>query len=133
MNISKIKKCRFCNSDKLDSVLSLGKQHLQGYFKDNKRKHNKIFNKKFLTELVRCNPKKDKNACGLLQLSISVPSNILYKKYFYRSGVNSTMKIHLNGIANKIINAIIAIRPFKISAFLLNPKKKVGNSLSIIF
>ena len=58
MNISKIKKCRFCNSDKLDSVLSLGKQHLQGYFKDNKRKHNKIFNKKFLTELVRCNPKK---------------------------------------------------------------------------
>lgn len=104
MNISKIKKCRFCNSDKLDSVLSLGKQHLQGYFKDNKRKHNKIFNKKFLTELVRCNPKKDKNACGLLQLSISVPSNILYKKYFYRSGVNSTMKIHLNGIANKIIN-----------------------------
>ena len=26
MNISKIKKCRFCNSDKLDSVLSLGKK-----------------------------------------------------------------------------------------------------------
>ncbi len=103
MKISRIKKCRFCKSSKLESVISLGKQHLQGFFKDNKTKNNRIYNQKFLTELVRCNPQKDKKACGLLQLSISVPSDILYKKYFYRSGVNSTMKNHLHGIAKNII------------------------------
>ena len=104
MKISRIKKCRFCKSNKLESVISLGKQHLQGYFKDNKKKNNRRYNQKFLTELVRCNPQKDKKACGLLQLSISVPSDILYKKYFYRSGVNSTMKNHLYGIAKNIKN-----------------------------
>ena len=55
-----------------------------------------------MTELVRCNPKKDKNACGLLQLSISVPSKILYEKYFYRSGVNFTMRRHLYEISQTI-------------------------------
>ena len=102
MKISRIKKCRFCKSSKLEHVISLGKQHLQGYFRDYKKKNNKIYNQKFLTELLRCNPQKDKKACGLLQLSISVPSNILYKKYFYRSGVNSTMKNHLFAISKNI-------------------------------
>ena len=55
-----------------------------------------------MTELVRCNSEKNKNACGLLQLSISIPPKLLYRKYFYRSGVNSTMKKHLNNIANEI-------------------------------
>ena len=103
MKISRIKKCRFCKSRKLEKVINLGPQFLQGYFQNNDIKKSKqIYQKKFLTELVRCNPEKDKNACGLLQMSTSVPTKILYEKYFYRSGINSTMVNHLNQIANDI-------------------------------
>jgi len=103
MKIKKIDKCRFCKSKKLEKVISLGHQNLQGYFKkENNKNQNKFIEKKFLTEIVRCNPRKDKKACGLLQLSISVPSEILYKKYFYRSGINTTMKNHLKKLSSQI-------------------------------
>jgi len=100
MKIIKIKKCRFCKSKNLKKIVNLGNQNLQGYFKNKEKTyHHKFINKKFLTELVRCDNQKNKNGCGLLQLSISIPSDILYKKYFYRSGINSTMRNHLKKLA----------------------------------
>ena len=57
--------------------------------------------------LVRCDPKRDEKACGLLQMEHSVPPEILYSTYWYRSGTNSTMKNHLKGIAEDAA-AIIA-------------------------
>ena len=102
MKIKKIKECRFCKSKNLKKILNLGYQNLQGYFTDIKKKNeNRFINKKFPTELVRCDNQKNKKSCGLLQLSVSVPSNILYRKYFYRSGINSTMRNHLKKCANE--------------------------------
>jgi len=49
--------------------------------------------------LVRCDPTSDENACGLLQMEHSVPPEILYSSYWYRSGTNQTMRDHLSGIA----------------------------------
>jgi len=96
MNLNVIKTCRFCGSNKLTKVINLGKQYLQGYFvEDNFNKKKNIFNTRFLTELVRCDSKKNKNACGLLQMSISIPPKLLYSQYFYKSGINSSMKEHL--------------------------------------
>lgn len=54
---------------------------------------------KIPTDVVRCNPVLDKNACGLLQMRYSVPPEILYSAYWYRSGTNNTMRTHLRGIA----------------------------------
>ena len=51
---------------------------------------------------MRCDNQKNKQGCGLLQLSISIPSDILYKKYFYRSGINLTMRNHLKKLATSI-------------------------------
>jgi 2-polyprenyl-3-methyl-5-hydroxy-6-metoxy-1,4-benzoquinol methylase len=103
MNLKKIKRCRVCQSKELETVINLGYQYLQGYFKKKNRQDKKKFiEKKYLTELVRCNPQKDKKACGLVQLSISIPSNVLYKKYFYRSGINSTMRGHLKKLSVQI-------------------------------
>ena len=50
-------------------------------------------------DLVRCDPTTDANACGLLQMKHSVPPEILYAAYWYRSGTNNTMREHLKGIA----------------------------------
>ena len=106
MNLIAKKFCRVCGSTKLKKVLSLGYQYLQGYFLDDKsiRKRNNFFKKRFLTELVFCNTEKNINGCGLLQLSITVPPKLLYNKYFYKSGINKTMKDHLGSIAHEIIN-----------------------------
>ncbi len=102
MKIRKIKKCRYCKSKDLKKILDLGYQNLQGYFLDHKKKNkNEFINKKYPTELVRCDNKKNKKSCGLLQLSASVPLNILYKKYFYRSAINSTMRKHLKKCATE--------------------------------
>lgn len=47
--------------------------------------------------LVRCDPGKDEKACGLLQMENTVPPEILYSAYWYRSGTNATMRNHLRG------------------------------------
>jgi SAM-dependent methyltransferase len=41
----------------------------------------------------------DEDACGLLQMEHSVPPEVLYYSYWYRSGTNRTMREHLAGIA----------------------------------
>jgi hypothetical protein len=56
--------------------------------------------RKINCSLVRCNPQEDENACGLLQMEHSVPPEILYAAYWYRSGTNSTMRNHLKGIVD---------------------------------
>jgi SAM-dependent methyltransferase len=44
---------------------------------------------------------KDEKACGLLQMEYTVPPEVLYSAYWYRSGTNRTMRDHLRGIAEE--------------------------------
>ena len=53
------------------------------------------------TSLVRCDPMKDEKACGLLQMEFTVPPEVLYSAYWYRSGTNQTMRDHLRSIAEE--------------------------------
>jgi SAM-dependent methyltransferase len=53
------------------------------------------------TSLVRCDPMRDEHACGLLQMEYTVPPEVLYSVYWYRSGTNATMRNHLAGIAQE--------------------------------
>lgn len=89
--------CRVCNSPNLVKVIDLGMQHLQNVFV--KPGFPTPSSRKIPTILVRCDPTSNKNACGLLQLSHTVPAEILYSVYWYRSGTNSTMRTHLKEIA----------------------------------
>lgn len=93
------KTCRVCGSPSLTPVIDLGAQHLQGSFiKEGKELPPQ---RKIPCEIVRCNPELDENACGLLQMTHSVPPEILYAAYWYRSGTNNTMRAHLKGIAER--------------------------------
>ena len=56
--------------------------------------------------ILRCNPEEDENACGLLQMEHSVPPEILYGAYWYRSGTNDTMKNHLRGIVDSVMSIV---------------------------
>jgi len=99
MHLVHRKTCRVCGSDALTSVINLGEQHLQGSFVQPNSAPPPI--RKIPTSLVRCDPMKDEKACGLLQMEYTVPPNILYSVYWYRSGTNQTMRSHLNGIVEE--------------------------------
>jgi len=88
--------CRICGSRALTPVVSLGEQYIAGSFAGPDGKPP--VQRRIPLELVRCDPGQDQEACGLVQLRHSVPPRILYRAYFYRSGVNQTMRDHLADI-----------------------------------
>src|SRR2546426_12550896 len=99
MHVIHRKTCRVCGSPALTSVIDLGEQYIQGAF----IKPGKALPpmRKIPTSLVRCDPTRDDGACGLLQMSRTLPPEILYSVYWYRSGTNQTMRDHLKGIADE--------------------------------
>ena len=97
MHLTHRQTCRVCGSAALTKVIDLGEQYLQGSFIGPDGRMPPL--RKIDTALVRCDPTRDERACGLLQMSISVPPDILYADYWYRSGTNQTMTDHLRGIA----------------------------------
>lgn len=104
MHIRKRTTCRVCGSASLKKVIDLGPQYLQGSFvKPGKEMPS---TRKIDCTLVRCNPQEDENACGLLQMQHSVPPEILYAAYWYRSGTNNTMRNHLKDIVDNVVKTI---------------------------
>jgi SAM-dependent methyltransferase len=96
--------CRVCGSRALTKVIDLGEQYLQGSFIAPDGKMPPL--RKIDTALVRCDPMRDESACGLLQMTVSVPPAILYTDYWYRSGTNRTMTEHLRGIADEAVQVV---------------------------
>ncbi len=104
MHLTHRRTCRVCGSTALTRVIDLGEQNLQGSFVKPDEKNPPL--RKIGTTLVRCNPMLDENACGLLQMEHTVPPQILYSSYWYRSGTNATMRNHLKDIAEKAMDFI---------------------------
>jgi len=98
------KTCRVCGSSALTRVIDLGEQHLQGSFV--KPGEDPPPSRRIPTVLVRCNPLLDEKACGLLQMESTVPPEVLYSSYWYRSGTNNTMRSHLRGIALQALDML---------------------------
>ena len=96
MHIKHRKFCRVCGSSALTPVIDLGAQYLQGSFIKDGTQSPPL--RKLPTELVRCDVSASETACGLLQLAHTIPSEILYANYWYRSNTNQTMRDHLAGI-----------------------------------
>lgn len=94
MHLTHRRTCRVCGSDSLKTVVDLGEQYLQGSFIKEGKELPPM--ERIPCQLVRC-----ENGCGLLQMKHSVPPEILYAAYWYRSGTNNTMRQHLKGIAEK--------------------------------
>lgn len=93
------KTCRACGSSSLEKVIDLGEQYIQGAFIKPGGEQPPL--RKMPLALVRCDPTQDEHACGLLQTSVTVPPEILYSTYWYRSGTNDTMHAHLKAVAEE--------------------------------
>ncbi len=101
MHIIHRQTCRVCGSPHLSTAIDLGEQFLQGSFV--KEGHVVPPLRKIPTLLVRCDVEKNEKGCGLIQMGHSVPPDILYANYWYRSGTNATMRDHLGGIVKSAL------------------------------
>ena len=84
MSIQTRKTCRVCGSSKLVPILSLGNQYITNFVEEPKTEYPKG-----PLDLVLCNAKD--GGCGLLQLKHTIERDVLYRKYWYKSGISSTM------------------------------------------
>lgn len=92
-----ITKCRVCASANLNTVMSLGSQHLTGVFPKNK--DEKVTSGP--VDLVWCPD------CGLLQMKQSYSLEEMYgDNYGYRSGLNASMVSHLEQKIRTLENVV---------------------------
>lgn len=109
MHLIRRQTCRVCGSSALKKVIDLGDQNLQGSFVKADKELPPI--RKLPTSIVRCDPMQDEKACGLLQMEHTVPPEVLYSAYWYRSGTNNTMRTHLKGIVDKAMEMVKTPNP----------------------
>jgi len=94
------KTCRVCGSSKLIPILSLGNQYVTNFVEEPSKDYPRG-----PLDLVLCNIKD--GGCGLLQLKHTIERDVLYRKYWYKSGISTTMVKALADIASsaeKLLN-----------------------------
>src|SRR2546425_12976916 len=84
-----VKACRLCQHLTLNSVLSLGEQYVPDFLTAEGHAVRAPL------ELVRC------QSCGLIQLRHTFSRASLYKHYWYRSGISSTMRQALSDLVSR--------------------------------
>ena len=90
-----ITECRSCGSTNLTNILSLGLQYPSNFIELNSISDKR---EQIPLELIFC----EKKDCGLLQLKHTASRESLYKKYWFRSGLNEKMVEALNDITKSV-------------------------------
>ena len=90
---TEIEHCRVCGNSDLVKILSLGSQYISNYVNE-KFVHSN--DDKVPLDLVLC--PENSGGCGLLQSKHSASRELLYKEYWFRSGLNESMKSALKDI-----------------------------------
>ena len=85
------KTCRACHSEAFEPVLSLGSQYLVRFVPA-----IDLSLPKSPLDLVRC------TQCGLLQLQHTVDPDLLFREFWYRSGINESMRMALKDIVDAV-------------------------------
>ena len=99
MKTTKIISCRLCNCKELVPIFDFGLQALSTRFPSPNDPDAEILP----LNLVQCKNKK----CNLVQLTHDYDFNDLYRKgYGYRSGINKTMRGHLNEIVQQLVSEV---------------------------
>lgn len=86
--------CRYCEGD-LFSVLDLGNIHISTFLDTNDNPPPKV-----PIELMEC-----KN-CGLMQLHHTVAGDVIYREYWYQSGLNKAMVDALKDVVIKTLEFV---------------------------
>jgi len=90
-----MRKCRISNTE-MDEVFSLGDLYISDFLKKDTSPDNRK------ADLTLCFSSKSK----LLQLKESTSVNSLYGKYWYRSGINSSMRTSLKNVVDSVMQYV---------------------------
>lgn len=90
----KCEACRICGSKRLVSIVSFGSMYVSGFVDADERDTITA-----PMDLVLCD--RQSGGCGLLQLAHTVPPELLYRHYWYRSVTNDSMRRELAEIARR--------------------------------
>ncbi|MDO8526142.1 MAG: class I SAM-dependent methyltransferase [Deltaproteobacteria bacterium] len=85
--------CRVCGGDKLKKILALGEQYIINFL-DGDSKEEGILAP---LDMMLCENK----ACSLVQLKHTVDPDLLYRNFWYKSGINQTMRNALTDITTQ--------------------------------
>ena len=98
---STITSCRICGNQNLDLVTNLGIQNLSGIFPESTSEQPI----RSPLEVIKCNNSDNRKFCGLVQLKHTAEVSSMYgETYGYRSSVSPTMRSHLKGIADFMVD-----------------------------
>lgn len=87
--------CLICRTSTLNQVVDLGNQYVVDFVKEKKEDLLRA-----PLTLMRC------QNCGLVQLKYRVNPDRLYKKFWYRSGINESMRNQLLAIVQKATDSV---------------------------
>ncbi len=102
-NVSTRETCRVCGQGNMQPVLTLGEHSVSTFVTNMDEEAVKA-----PLELVLCD--SGAGGCGLLQLKHTVDNEVMYRNYWYRSGVNQTMIAALGDIAHRT-EEMVALKP----------------------
>lgn len=89
-----ISACRVCSNTNLEPILSLGEQYVIDFLSSPDAKALKT-----PLDILICDPSN--GGCGLLQLKHTVTADLMYRQYWYKSGINESMIEALRDIVTK--------------------------------
>ena len=105
MNYKTIKKCRICGNPNLVTALDFGRRHI-GCTPVKSNKNNKLAKIKIPLVVVLCDKRKNKSACGAVQLLKTVNGDLVYRKIFYRSATNPMMRDALKNVVEDCMEKV---------------------------
>ena len=88
--LKEIDKCRSCEGVELVDIISLGNQYLTTFVRPGL--HDDL--PRAPLDLIRC------TECGLVQLQHTTPPDLLYRYFWYQSGINETMRKALASVVS---------------------------------
>ena len=91
-----IKECRSCGATELRPILDLGRQWISDFPLESNHEGQEAVP----LELILC--EKSAGGCGLLQLRHTTDSELLYRHYWYRSVINTSMRLALRNITESL-------------------------------
>jgi hypothetical protein len=91
MNYQTHTNCRICNSDKLTPYLDLGNLPLSNNLATSET--DPIHDQKYPLKVLFC------ETCGLSQLSVVIPPEVMFSHYVYRSSISKDYRDHCRNMA----------------------------------
>lgn len=104
-NYNTIKKCRICGNPDLVKVLDFGRRHI-GCTPVKSNKNNKLAKIKIPLVVMLCDRRKNKSACGAVQLLKTVNGDLVYRNIFYRTATNPMMRDAMKDVVKDCLEKV---------------------------